>query len=278
MIDMQQMLELLLSNQEKAEANAKAKIEQMLAEISARMDANTKEMNAKMDANQAKATKQEEILTEISTRMNANLKDLREEIKSGQAEMRSTIYAYWSELKETIQHEMKAVIRPIRAELDETSACNRATETEPDPGMMQSIEEHQEIPKEDAAVMLVGEQRKQRRVCNLAMKYRQKMRERIRGYNGSRRKSATCKKVSHHAKVARQKRNLIRKVRIQASHDSQKELAVARREMMHRAKVAQRRGQHRKRYEENVAPKTLKGQMSGMRRWKGPEHNNGMRD
>jgi hypothetical protein len=27
----------------------------------------------------------------------------------------------------------------------------------PDPGMMQSIEEHQEIPKEDAAVMPVGE-------------------------------------------------------------------------------------------------------------------------
>jgi hypothetical protein len=33
--------------------------------------------------------------------------------------------------------------------------------------MMQSKEEYQEIPKEDAAVMLVGEPRKRCRVCNL---------------------------------------------------------------------------------------------------------------
>jgi hypothetical protein len=46
-----------------------------------------------------------------------------------------------------------------------TTACNEAVETEPDPQMMQSIEEHQEIPKEEAAVMLVREPRKQSRVC-----------------------------------------------------------------------------------------------------------------
>jgi hypothetical protein len=69
--------------------------------------------------------------------------------------------------------------------------------------MVQSIEEHQEISKEDAAVMLVGEPRKRRRVCNLAAECCQKMRERTRGNSGSRRKSAaTCRKVSHHAKVA----------------------------------------------------------------------------
>jgi hypothetical protein len=28
------------------------------------------------------------------------------------------------------------------------TACNEAAETEPNPGTMQSIEEHQEIPKE----------------------------------------------------------------------------------------------------------------------------------
>jgi hypothetical protein len=33
---------------------------------------------------------------------------------------------------------------------NEMTACNEVTETEPNPGMMQSIEEHQEIPKEDA--------------------------------------------------------------------------------------------------------------------------------
>jgi hypothetical protein len=42
---------------------------------------------------------------------------------------------------------MKAVIQFIRAELDDMTACNKATETEPNPGMMQSTEEHEEISK-----------------------------------------------------------------------------------------------------------------------------------
>jgi hypothetical protein len=87
-----------------------------------------------------------------------------EEIKSGQAEMRSTVCAMRSKLKESIQHGMKVVIQPIQSESEETTACNKATETKPDPGMMQSIEEHQEFPKEDTAVMPVRELRKRRRV------------------------------------------------------------------------------------------------------------------
>jgi hypothetical protein len=75
---------------------------------------------------------------------------------------------------------MKAVVQPTWSELDETTACNEATETEPNRGMMQSIKEHQEIPKEDATVMPVGGPRKQHRVCNLAMERHQKMRERTR--------------------------------------------------------------------------------------------------
>jgi hypothetical protein len=71
--------------------------------------------------------------------------------------------------------------------LKETTACNEATETESDPGTMQSIEEHQEIPKEDAAVMPVGEPRKRRKVCNLAADRRQKKKQKTRGYRGSRR-------------------------------------------------------------------------------------------
>jgi signal transduction histidine kinase len=114
-MDMQQMMQQLL---------AKAKANQ---DLLARMEAET-------DANPAKASKQEEMLAEISDRINTNLKDLKEYIKSGQAEMRSTICAFRSELKETIQHEMKAVIQPMRSELDVTTACNGVTETEPEPG------------------------------------------------------------------------------------------------------------------------------------------------
>jgi hypothetical protein len=84
----------------------------------------------------------------------------------------------------------------------ETTTCQEATETEPDPEMIQSIEEHQEIPKGEAAVMPVGELRKQHRVPNLAAKCRQKMKERTWGNSRSRSKStATCRKVSHRAKV-----------------------------------------------------------------------------
>jgi hypothetical protein len=43
-------------------------------------------------------------------------------------------------------------------------------------------------------------------------------------------------------------------------------------EMMHRAKLARRRGHDRKRYDQdNVAPRTQKGWLPRMRRWKGPE-------
>jgi hypothetical protein len=63
---------------------------------------------------------------------------------------------------------MRAVIQPVRSELDETTACSKATKTEPDSWMTQSIEEHQEIPKEEATVMPVGGPRKRRRIRNLA--------------------------------------------------------------------------------------------------------------
>jgi hypothetical protein len=85
----------------------------------------------------------------------------------------------------------------------ERTTCQEATETEPNPGMMQSIEEHQQIPKGEAARMPVGGPRKRHRVRNLAAQRRQKQKERTRVHRRSRRKSAAaCRKVSRHAKVA----------------------------------------------------------------------------
>jgi hypothetical protein len=93
-----------------------------------------------------------------------------------QTEMRSIICVFRSELKATIQHAIRAVIQSVRSELGETTACHEATEadteTEPDLGMIQSIEEHQETPKGEAVVMPVGEPRKRRRVRNLAAEHR----------------------------------------------------------------------------------------------------------
>jgi hypothetical protein len=162
----------------------------------ARMEADKGDMLAEISASMKS---NEYLLARLEARIKTNkekdredLKELREEIKSGQAEMRSTVSAMRSELKETIQHEMKAVTQPIRAELDEKTACNGVTETEPEPGLIQSVEEHQEAPKEDAAVMPVGGLRKRRRVCSLVAKHPQKRKERTRGYRGSRRKSAAA--------------------------------------------------------------------------------------
>jgi hypothetical protein len=168
-MDMQQMLEVLLANQA-----------EMMAEMNAKMDGKQEDMQARM----------------------------REDIKSGQAEMRSTSRTFWSELKETIQYVMRAAIQHVWSELAETSACNEVTETKPDPGKMQSTEEHQEIPKGEAVVMLVGEPRKRHRIWNLATVCCQKMKQRTRGNSGSRRKSAAaCRKV------AWRKRNPFRNVR-----------------------------------------------------------------
>jgi hypothetical protein len=156
-----------------------------------------------------------------------DLKEMREEFKSGQTEMIFTVCAMRSELKETIQHRMKAVLQPIRTESDETTACNGATETEPDPGMMQSIEEHQEISKEDVAVISVGEPRERPRVSNLAAERRQKRKERSRGNRGYRRKStASCRMVSHRAKVAWRKRKLVRRIETQINYGPRKRLTV----------------------------------------------------
>jgi hypothetical protein len=84
-----------------------------------------------------------------------------------------------------------------------THTCRKETETKSDPDMMQATEEHQEIPTEHAAVMPVGEPRKQHRVQNLALESRRRRKDRTRGNHRSMRKSpATCRKVPRHAKVA----------------------------------------------------------------------------
>jgi hypothetical protein len=128
---MQQVLQQLLArldawgkemntNQEKAEANAKAN-QDLLARMEAKMETKRErdrdnlkgmmaETNTKMDG------KQEEMLARM-----------REDIESGQAEMKSTICAFQSELEETIQQETKDFLlyvsqkmQNLRSELTET--------------------------------------------------------------------------------------------------------------------------------------------------------------
>jgi hypothetical protein len=91
-------------------------------------------------------------------------------------------------------------VHPLKECRSETAASQEDTETKPDPGTMQSVEEHQEIPKEDAAVMPVGEPRKRRRDRNLAAGRRQKPKRRIQASCESRRRLIVAgKKITCHA-------------------------------------------------------------------------------
>jgi hypothetical protein len=78
------------------------------------------------------------------------------------------------------------------------TACQKPTEAdmeniEPDPRMVQSALEHQEIPTEDVAVMPVKGLRKRRRVWKLAVERRQKPKERNRGFCGSWKRVTVCR-------------------------------------------------------------------------------------
>jgi hypothetical protein len=66
----------------------------------------------------------------------------------------------------------------------EKTACHEATKAdtekaETNPGMMQSIGEHREVPKEEATIMPVRGLRKQHRDWNLAVWRHQKPKGRI---------------------------------------------------------------------------------------------------
>jgi hypothetical protein len=89
----------------------------------------------------------------------------------------------------------------VMMSFQEMTACHEATETdtkkaEPNPGMIQSVEGHQKVPKKETAVMPVGGLKKWRRDKNLAMEHLQTPEERTRGYCGSWRRVAHCTRVA----------------------------------------------------------------------------------
>jgi hypothetical protein len=141
-----------------------------------------------MDFNKGSMESQQivELLLSMQTKMDANQERMETNRKAYQGEMMAVVDAY---------HErMMACLGKTEADTEKT---------EPDPGMMQSTEEHQKIPKKEASVMPVGEPRNRCRVRSLAAERRQKREERTQGNRGSRRKSASaCRKVSRRAKVA----------------------------------------------------------------------------
>jgi Skp family chaperone for outer membrane proteins len=112
MDNMEKMMQQIL---EQMNANAEANQKDLLA----RMD----KMDAKVDADHAKAAKQEVL-----------------------AEMNAKMAAIRSELEETSEHQLQHILSHIN---HSTHNLPEGKKTVPDPRMLPSVEEHQDIPTED---------------------------------------------------------------------------------------------------------------------------------
>jgi hypothetical protein len=127
----------------------------------------------------------------------------------------------------------------IKDDRNETTADNEATEKiEKNPGMMQSAEEHQDVPSKNVAVMLVAKPSKRRRVRK-SNAGRGEPRKLNRGNRGSRNKlAAACRKVSRYATVAWRKRKLFRNSETRGYCGSRKGVTVADRRTSRHATVS----------------------------------------
>jgi hypothetical protein len=114
---------------------------------------------------------------------------------------------------------------------------------EPNPKIMPSEVEYREIPTEEAAVKSSGTMKRWHRGRHLAAGRRRERKELTRGDCGSRTKLASaCRMMSRRAAMARCKRDIFRKIRIQANCEPRKELAAGGMKMIRCAKVAQLNG------------------------------------
>jgi hypothetical protein len=207
--------------------------------------------------------------------MNERKNEIKGAIREEAKPMRDKSTEAHSESPEPTSADMKAC--------QETTVCHETTEAdtkeiEPNPGMMQSVAEHQEAPK-DSIVKPVEGRKKRHRGRKQAAGRRGEPKDVTRGNCGSRRKlAAACRKVSRRAKVAWRKRNVFRKTLTRANCGPRHELAAGR-NMTRRAGVAWRKGNFISEYStrDKIAPRTRTGQTEENRRWKVPKCKKGRR-
>jgi hypothetical protein len=205
-MEMQQMLERLLAEQARFEENMAAKQEEMLARIKEDRKADREDFLArmdKMDTKMAKADKQEEMLAKINAKMDETIQSIR------------------SVVQETIHNR----VEKVGAELNQKTEANTG---KINPGMMQCVEEHQDVAREEAAITPVKGLRKRRRVGKSIAGRSREPKRLTQGYYGSRRKATVAgKRTSIHATVAWLKRNLFRRSGTQEICGERKELTAA---------------------------------------------------
>jgi hypothetical protein len=115
----------------------------------------------------------------LLTRMDAN----QETMKTNQHVLLKTVKGMMVKMSAKMDAQHKKMMAIIDAHHERTVASlgkMEAKDFKAIPEEMETVMEHQEIPKEDATVMPVGELRKRRRVCNLATVRSQKMKKRTR--------------------------------------------------------------------------------------------------
>jgi hypothetical protein len=165
--------------------------------------------------------------------------------------------------READQEQRKRVMEEMLAKMDANLAKSNthnemitaylgktdATDLKANPEERQSVGEHQEVLKEEAAIMPVGEPRKRRRNRNLAVERRQKPKERTRGYCGSRnRVTIADRKVSLRAAVAWRRRDIFAQERTRVKRGSLEQLVAAHRVATLHAKLAGRETSKRRKF------------------------------
>jgi hypothetical protein len=163
-------------------------MQQMIQQLLTRMDANWEERKADRIANR-------ECMKQMMARTDGNWERDQDDLKGVMAKVRAEM--------DTHHKKMMALSDAHHERTMASLGKTEATDFKAIPEETESVMEHQEILKEDAAVMPVREPRKRRRAQNLGVECRQKRKERTWGNRGPRRKSAAaCRKVSRCAKVA----------------------------------------------------------------------------
>jgi hypothetical protein len=132
-----------------------------------------------------------------------------------------------------INARMEAWLTDRKDTRKETMACQEKMETrleivEPTSVDMESEAAQRQVPREDTAIMPVGEPRKRRRDRNLAAECRQKKQERAQSKDGCR-KNLVAAHTTSRAVVARRRRTLFIKETTWDYRGCRKRLAVARR-------------------------------------------------
>jgi hypothetical protein len=178
---------------------------------------------------------------------------MHEDMKAGREEMKSDREQRKAE-READREQRKRMMEEMMAIFGDNQEGTKSDpeQMEPSPGTMQPVGEHQEVTKEEAAVMSVGERKKRRRNPNLAAERRQ----RTRGCCGSQnRVTITDRKVSRRAAVARRRRDVFTQERTRVKFGPLEQLVAARRGATLRAKMAGRETSKRRTFGRKRQPK-----------------------